>query len=317
MKRFAIGTDIGGSHISCAVIDFEKRSIARGSHVTQDVDNQAPAVEILARWALALGKSIAQTQLQHLAGIGFAMPGPFDYARGVALFTRDVAKYQNLHGLDISEHLKKSLALPADFELRYSNDATAFGVGEAWWGKASAARRFLSLTLGTGLGSAFLDAGIPVVEREDVPAMGCLWHLPFGDDIADASFSTRWFVKRYAQKSGTLLADVKQVADRAADDSLARDVFAEFGANLGNFLGPWLSRFAADMLVIGGNVAAAYPLFGTALEESLRRQRLATAIRLSDLKEDAALIGSARLFQDDFWNQVKPLLPKMGTSSTK
>jgi hypothetical protein len=35
------------------------------------------------------------------------------------------------------------------------------------------------------------------------------------------------------------------------------------------------------------------------------------AIEVSELKEAAALIGSTRLFEDAFWRQVKPLLPKM------
>src|ERR1035441_10556851 len=88
------------------------------------------------------------------------------------------------------------------------------------------------------------------------------------NDLADASFSTRWFIKRYAEKSGNMLAGAKQIAERAATDSLARDVFLEFGTNLGLFLGPLIQKFRAELLVVGGNVSAAYDLFGTALEES-------------------------------------------------
>lgn len=195
--------------------------------------------------------------------------------------------------------------------MRFLNDAIAFGVGEAWIGKAVRVGRVISVTVGTGLGSAFVEQGIPVVEREDVPPKGYIWNLPFNNDLADASFSTRWFIKRYAEKSGNMLAGAKQVAERAATDSLARDVFLEFGRNLGLFLGPLIQKFRAELLVIGGNVSAAYDLFGTALEESLRKQQIGVAIEVSALKEDAALIGSTRLFQDQFWRRVKPLLAKM------
>jgi len=311
MKTIAIGTDIGGSHISCAAIDFQKQFIIKGSLTTQMVNNQASAKEILNNWGIALSKSIAQIDRTRLAGIGFAMPGPFDYAGGIALFTRDVAKDHNLYGINVSRRIKQLLALPAGFDLRYLNDAAAFGVGEAWLGKASGVKRSISITLGTGLGSAFVDNGIPVVEGDFVPRMGSMWHLPFNNDIADASFSTRWFIKRYAQKTGNKLAGVKQVVDRAATDSLAKDVFVEFGTNLGNFMGPWAKKFGADILVIGGNVSAAYNLFGPSLEESLKKQQLSSTIHVSELKEDAALIGSARLLEGNFWNQVKPLLAKM------
>jgi glucokinase len=311
MKTIAIGTDIGGSHISSVAIDFQRQSIIKESLATRVVDNQASAGEILNDWVTTLRKSIAQIDRTRLAGIGFAMPGPFDYAGGIALFTGNVAKYQNLYGINISKRIRELLALPAGFNLRYMNDATAFGVGEAWLGKAAGVKHSISITLGTGLGSTFVNNGIPVVEGNGVPRMGSLWHLPFDNDIADASFSTRWFVKRYAQKSGNELAGVKPMADRAATDPLARDVFVEFGANLGIFLGPWIKKFAADILMIGGNVAAAYNLFGTSLEESLEKQRIATPVHVSELKEDAASIGSARLFEEKFWNRVKPLLSKM------
>ena len=311
MKIIAIGADIGGSHISCAAVDFQKQSIIRESVATQRVNNQAPAGEILENWAAALGKTMAKIDRAQLAGIGFAMPGPFDYTRGIALFTQEVAKYHNLYGVNVSQRLKVLLTLPADFDLRYLNDATAFGVGEAWLGKASGVKRSISITLGTGLGSVFVDNGIPVVAGDLVPRMGSLWHLAFNSDIADASFSTRWFIKLYAQKTGIKLVEAKQVADRAATDPLAKDVFVEFGANLGEFMGPWLRKFGADILVIGGNVSAAYNLFGASLAESFKKQQVTAAIHVSELKEDAASIGSARLFEDRFWRQVKPLLSKM------
>jgi glucokinase len=311
MKTIAIGTDIGGSHITCVAIDFQKQSIIKESLATQAVDNQASAEQILNNWVMTLSRSIAKIDRTQLVGIGFAMPGPFDYAGGIALFTKEVAKYQNLYGINVSERIRELLALPVDFDLRYMNDATAFGVGEAWLGTASGVKHSISITLGTGLGSAFVDNGIPVVEGNFVPRMGSLWHLPFNNDIADASFSTRWFIKRYAQITGNKLAGVKQLAERAATDSLAKEVFVEFGNNLGSFLGPWINKFAADILVIGGNVSAAYNLFGTSLKSSLEKQQIATSVEVSKLKEDAASIGSARLFEENFWNEVKPLLSKM------
>src|ERR1035438_3387389 len=112
------------------------------------------AEEILKNWAVALSKSIAKIDRTQLVGIGFAMPGPFDYAAGIALFTKGVVKYQNLYGINVSERIRELLALPAGLDLRYMNDATAFGVGEAWLGEASGVNRSISITLGTGLGSA-------------------------------------------------------------------------------------------------------------------------------------------------------------------
>jgi glucokinase len=311
MKKIAIGCDIGGSHISCAGINLDNGSILRDSYSSQKVDNKGSAGEILGSWIYALKDSISKIDKSQLAGIGFAMPGPFEYDKGIAKFTSANDKYENLYGIDVGAYLKEKLDLGSSQEVRFINDATAFAVGEAWAGKASLATRSLSVTLGTGFGSAFIDNGIPVVEREDVPQLGCVWHLPFKDSIADDYFSTRWFIKRFAEKSGWHMVGVKEIAQRVASDARAFEVFTEFGQNLGTFLGPWLAKFKADTLVMGGNISAAYHLFGPVFEKSLIEQGLYTFCFISELKEDAALIGSARLFDENSWIQMLPLLPKM------
>ncbi len=311
MKKFAIGTDIGGSHITCAVIDLGKKQLIKASTATQAVDNQASADLILGNWAAALKKSITTIDPKHLAGIGFAMPGPFNYETGIAMFTHEVAKFQSLYEVNVSARLKQLLNLGVDYDLRYMNDATAFAVGEAWIGKAAGVKRSVSITLGTGFGSAFVDAGIPVVKGGSVPKLGCVWHLPFNGAIADESFSTRWFIKQYSAKSGRKVGGVKDIADKAGTDPVAKGIFIEFGTNLGIFLAPILKQFGAETLVIGGNVSGAYSLFGDALEKTLAKQNARISVQISDLMEDAALIGSARLFDDDFWTNVKSLLSSM------
>lgn len=311
MRKLAIGCDIGGSHISCAAIDLGNGSILKETFAFQKINNQGSAEEILESWITALKDSISKIEKHEIVGIGFAMPGPFEYHTGIARFIDANAKYQNLYGIDIGKHIKNKLGLNSSQDVRFMNDATAFAMGEAWAGKASSSNRSLSVTLGTGFGSAFIDSGIPIVDREDVPKLGCVWHLPFNDSIADDYFSTRWFIKRFMEKSGWQMAGVKEIADRVSSDSRALEVFTEFGQNLGLFLGPWLSKFKADTLVMGGNISAAYNLFGMAFEESLKKQNLEIACFISELKEDAALIGSARLFDNFIWEQLLPLLPKM------
>ena len=311
MKQYAIGADIGGSHISCAVIDLEKETIIRDSFATQKVDNQASANDILNSWAIALKKSLSHIDSNQLAGIGFAMPGPFDYEKGIALFTESVAKYQKLYGVNVAVRLKEILGLSEGTDVRFMNDASAFAIGEAWLGKASKVDRSVSITLGTGFGSAFVDNGVVVVDRDDVPKLGCVWHLPYNGGIADDSFSTRWFIKKYAGKTDHQASGVKEIADKAATDNHAKELFIEYGTHLGEFLGPWLNKFNAKALVIGGNVTGAYPLFGKYLEAALQKQNVKATIHISDHMEDAAIIGSARMFDPTFWEKIKHLLSKM------
>ena len=309
-QQYAVGTDIAGSHISCALIDLEHRMILPESRVTSPVDNKASAEEILSVWSETIGDALLGIDTGELAGIGFAMPGPFDYVKGIALF-RLVEKFLGLYGVNVSDGIRKKLDLAPSIPFRYMNDATAFAVGEAWMGTATGTRKSVSITLGTGFGSAFIDDGIPVVDRADTPKMGCVWHLPFKEGIADDYFSTRWYTKKYESLTGISVPGVREIAGEARKDPKIAALFNEFGGDLGSFLGEWLVRFNAEVLVIGGNLAGAADLFMPAFEQSLKELHCQTRIAWSELKEDAAIIGSARLLDPAYWSKIEPLIEKM------
>ena len=309
-KNIAIGVDIGGSHISCAAIDLVSGKILRETLTERSVNNQAQSDIIIAVWAEALSNVLAKVPLEKVKGIGFAMPGPFDYVKGIC-YIRGVAKYENLYGINITDAISGSLDVPEDFLIRFMNDASSFAVGEAWAGSAINAHRSLSITLGTGFGSAFISNRIPIVDGQEVPKLGCIYHLPYKDGIADDYFSTRGLLGRYKRLTGKELDGVKDLAALASHDKLVSDLFTDFGDNLGLFLAPWLKKFNAEIIVIGGNISHAYSLFGDVFEKRLKMENCNSNVALSKLKEDAALLGSAYLLNDEFWKSVQHALPLM------
>lgn len=309
-KSLAIGTDIGGSHITCAAVDIASGKILRDTLSERSVNNQASAGEIIGVWAAAIAGSLNKVLVENVKGIGFAMPGPFDYVLGIC-YIKGVAKYENLYGINVGEAIANTLKVPQEFLIRFMNDASSFAVGEAWAGSANTVRRSLSITLGTGFGSAFISDRIPIVDGPLVPKIGCVYHLPYRDGIADDYFSTRGLLGRYKRLTGRELKGVKELAALAPSEKAVRDLFADFGDNLALFLAPWLNKFDAEILVIGGNISHAYELFGEIFEESLRREKCKCRVALSKLKEDAALMGSAYLLDDDFWKSVQHALPLM------
>jgi len=310
LQNIAIGVDIGGSHITAVAVDMEKHIIIEASRASSPVDNKAEADEILKVWNDTLRKVLKGMQIFNLRGIGFAMPGPFDYVNGICLI-RGVPKYEKLYGINVGKAISSALGLPCDCRVRFMNDASSFAVGEAWAGKAADFRKMMAITLGTGFGSAFLSDRIPVVEGETVPKMGCVYHLPFGNGIADDYFSTRWFISRYKEATGLVAEGVKEIALAAKSDPAVRDIFKEFGTNLGAFLAPWLKRFGAEILVTGGNISHAWELFRETFENELKKAECNTAVAISELKEDAALLGSAYLHDEKFWKAVQPALRLM------
>ena len=307
-KSIAIGADIGGSHILSAAIDIETGAVLENSRVHVRIDNKASAEKIFQDWADCLNGTLERINTEEVNGIGFAMPGAFNYKEGIAMFD-DNDKYENLYGMNVADHLRPLIKIHQNIPLRFHNDASCFAMGVDWYGVAKTYNRSISITLGTGFGSAFIDQGIPIVSREDVPGDGCLWHLPFNDGMADDYFSTRWFIQEYQTRFGEALAGVKEIADQVKSKPEVKAIFNLFGTNLADFLAPWIKKFSPEVIVLGGNVAGAFDFFSPSLYQELDSRGVPTDFKISRLKEDAAIIGSARLLDESFYQQLKDQLP--------
>lgn len=306
-SSYVIGVDVGGSHILSGAVKLHAGTLMDASLFESKIDNKAPRAGILKAWAATINQTLESVKGKHILGVGFAMPGAFNYKTGVALFEGN-EKYESLYDCNIPESLGPLLN-SEKLEMRFLNDATSFAVGEAWKGEAAGKTKALSITLGTGFGSAFIADGIPVTSGETVPEHGCLWHLPFQDGIGDDFFSTRWFTNSYKSLTGKSLPGVKELHDLHKEgDAVAMLLFHEFGINLGKFINTWIQRFNPEVLVMGGNISKAWDLFSTSFHQELDREKLRLEVKVSQLKEHAALLGGARLFDPQAWEKIKKVL---------
>ncbi|MGB5436514.1 MAG: ROK family protein [Maribacter sp.] len=306
--QIAIGVDVGGSHITSAAVNLRTFEILQNSSFSAKINNKASKEIIMQDWCIAINKTIESASLQNRATIGFAIPGPFNYKTGVALFEGDNDKYESLYNVSIPQELPKFIN-SEQVDLRFLNDATAFGVGVSTQGKAKNCKKVIVVTLGTGFGSAFINNGVPQVNSDDVPKDGCLWDKPYKSGISDDYFSTRWCIERYYEITSKRVKGVKEIAEANTEES--RAVFNEFGSNMAEFMIPFVKKFQAEIIVMGGNISKASDLFLPMLKSELQKAGLQTAFEISPLLEDAAIIGSAKLFVPDFWNLVKNELPEL------
>ena len=300
MPKITLGADVGGSHITCRLYDTEHNRFHNDRVIRIPVDSQSSRELILQGWVSAIKETAGDHPLNELGGIGFAMPGPFDYPGGVAWF-KGVQKFEALYGVNVRQELISRLSLPDHFPVKFQNDAVCFAIGESLHGAAARLDRILAITLGTGFGTAFIEKHRPVAGKYGVPEDGFLYHIPFGHSIADDHFSTRWFQQEFKKLTGKSLSGVKELADMALYDEPAASIFKTFGQNLGTFLTPWLTTFQAGGLVIGGNIAASWLLFGPVFLKLLKLNGIQTEVILSELGEDAALMGSASLCNEELF----------------
>jgi glucokinase len=304
MQKLSMGIDIGGSHISCQLFDTNENCLLESSKVRVTVDGKGSKESILNSWVQAIQQTASNNNLKDLAGIGFAMPGPFDYRNGIAWFDKNVDKFHNLTGVDVKAELLQRLDLPIDFPIRFLNDAASFAVGMANVKPVSKFERIIALTLGTGFGTTFIKNGLPSAGEDGVPEDGFLYHVPFQKSIADEYFSTRWFLTEFKNRTGKEISGVKELVELAVNDDTAKEIFTLFGTNLGDFLWPWVQKFNAGCIVLGGNISKSYPLFKAALKSEFKKSGIQPEIAISELDENAALIGSACLCDDAFYKKL-------------
>lgn len=296
-----VGVDIGGSHITSAVVDLNDNRIAEKSLSTSTVNNKGSKESILRTWAAAILKSISAVPKAEITGIGFAMPGPFDYATGRALFERN-DKYEELFGVNIPSELSHYLG-GLLLEMRFVNDAMAFGVGASRNIPNFQDRKIIALTLGTGFGSTFIANGFPDFRPKNASNGGFLWDIPFKDGIADDFFSTRWFLKSFEFRTGEKSRGVRELIQSGHPSVNA--VFKEFSSNLAEFVGPYLQSFEADTLILGGNIAKASNLFIKDFKEHLSSFNSKIHIQIDSGSEASALTGCAQLFDPVFYHSIR------------
>jgi predicted NBD/HSP70 family sugar kinase len=301
--------EMGGSHVTTAAVDLTSGELVPGSRYRAGLDPHADTGTLLGTVAATANRlGAAHTGLAGdrlgaerigLAGgavWGMAVPGPFEYDTGVARY-HGVGKFTALDGVDVGAELAGRI-VPAPAGIRFLNDASAFALG-AWWQAPPATRdrRLAAITLGTGIGSAFLAAGTVVEDGPLVPPSGRVDLLTIDGRPLEDTVSTRALTARYAELTGTRLGGVRELAARADTEPAARDVVTAAMRKLGAAIAPWLAAFGADLVVFGGSVTAAWSLIGPPLRAGLADHDPHLAAHL-DLtvntdSENTALLGAA------------------------
>lgn len=277
------GVDIGGSHITVALVDARTKQLLRHTIRRKMIDSSGSADAIIKAWCAEISASHLICNARMLR-VGLAMPGPFDYENGISLM-KEQGKFTELYGINIKEKLSTILNVPAQ-SIVFENDAACFLEGEMFQSATAYKKPVLGITLGTGLGSSRSHHGI----TEDAD----LWNHPFRDGIAEDYLSGRWFERRYQEVSGSAAIGAKQLAQQANEgDPLAVQVFHEFGETLAEFLTPIIRAESIETVIIGGNISNAYALFSSSLRSKLEQSELYIRLMPSALGEHSALIGAA------------------------
>jgi len=277
--------EIGGTHVTAALVSIGDRAVDAASVRRHELAPDGTRAELV-RSIVGAARRLARPEI---ARWSVATPGPFDYANGIALI-RGLAKLETLYGVDLRAELSAALGVrPRD--VSFLNDAHAFLIGEAWTGAARGHARAMGVTLGTGLGSAFMSRGeIVSADPHVIPPEGRLDLVPFRGIPVEDTLSRRGLRAAYGDDG----PEVVEIARRARDgERHATEVLQRFGVGLGEFLAPWVERFAPTCVVLGGSIARSWDLWAEEFRAACSPDMGLASYGIAEHLDEAPLLGAA------------------------
>jgi len=279
-SSYVLACDIGGTHITSAIVHTQRWEIVPSTLTRIHVNSLAGAKSIFQTWAQAINSCISTFDGQ-ISQIGIAMPGPFEYEKGIS-YMKNQNKYDALYELQITSPLKNELLYPT-VDIRYINDAAAFLQGEVFGRELSNADCILGITLGTGLGSAVWNKGEKAFDAD-------LWKDHYRESIFEEYLVTRWFTKRFYELSGRQESGLKDIIEKHLHTDACQQLLAEYSEQLYDFIHHFSQKHPCNHFIIGGNIAKAWDLINKKQDFS------AFTINTPLYGEKAALIGAASIF---------------------
>lgn len=293
-----IALDVGGTTVKSALCN-DSGDLLTGISTTP-VDSKASKATILESFneiVTILSRAAAKAGLP-LSGLALAFPGPFDYERGICLI-RGVEKYEALYGMNLKSFFRSEVLADGSIPILFDADSWAFARGQYHKGAARGAERFIGLTIGTGLGSAFMERGSIVENERGIPPYGWIGNLPYGKGILDDRVSRRGILARYGELTGEIQGslDVEDLFNLAeSGNTKCMQVFRETGILLATALAPFIEAFHPDCIVMGGKISEAFkymaPALNRRLEELLEKGNVPKILKATGA-DSSALSGVA------------------------
>lgn len=295
---YAIGLDIGGTHITAAVINKTEMKVIDFSLYKESFDSNLPVEQVMNIWKRVINTSIENSKVNGITGVAVCMPGPFDYEKGIC-WIKDQSKYEHFYGLNVRNLILESLNFSKDFPVLFENDAVCFGKGEVFKQQENLSKKVMAVTLGTGLGACFIDKGVSISSGNSVPADGEIYNLPYKEGMAEDYVSVRGLLSHYKSLKEVDLNNGLELYNLAVNgDQSAVKVFETMGEDLAAVVIPWLNNFSADHIIIGGKIANASDLFLSSFNKTLKDSGVEVQVSISTDNEIAALLGAVSFLCD-------------------
>ena len=310
-KPYVVGMDIGGTNTVFGIVDQRGNVLATDSVKTQSYAKIEDYVEAVSSKLIPLIESVGG--VEKIKGMGVGAPNG-NYYNGTIEFAPNLP-WKGV--IPLAALFEEKIGVPTAL----TNDANAAAIGEMTYGAARGMKNFITITLGTGVGSGIVvggyvlyghdgfagELGHTTAVRNNGRACGC------GRSGCLEAYCSAMGVARTAREwlelsdEPSLLRNCdsiasKDVYDAAKEgDKLALKVFEFTGKILGRSLADFIAFSAPEAIVLFGGLARAKEFLTEPILEAMNGNVLnlwknKVQLVYSQLKEsDAAILGASAL----------------------
>ncbi len=306
MKNLVLGIDIGGTNTVYGLVDVIGELYYEHSIKTKYFETMSDLIQSIKNDPEILN------QYQHLIGIGIGAPNGNH-------FTGTIEHAPNLPWHD-TIHLQAITESVFNLPCKITNDANAAALGEMLFGNAQDLKDFVTITLGTGLGSGVIVHGELVYGHDGFA--GEYGHIRVVADGRICGCGRKGCLETYVSATGVTRSikelsspnqstsalvqlsnpnskDVFDYADKG--DPFAIEIVDYTAKMLGNALADFTCFSSPKAFVLFGGVANAGKDFQTKVKQQMEQNMLTifkdkVEIRISSLQDkNAAVLGAAAM----------------------
>jgi glucokinase len=311
-----VGIDIGGTNLKAGLVNEQGLVLAENKMKIANISDPDDLTQTLVDLTRDLART-ASIPVEQIASVGVGVPGAVEIRSGSILYTCNLP----LRNVPVRRLFRKQLNLPLYIE----NDANCAALAEYYAGAGRGSKRFVTITLGTGVGAGVIHNGkifhggngmagevghmVIVYHGEPCPCgrQGC-W-----EQYASANALKRMTAQALEAHPDSILRQVVdenggRVSGQSAfiaarrGDSVGREVCEKYVEYLGIGIVNVINIFQPDTLAIGGGVSneseeqLLFPLRRIVERESIpcNRDKM-TRVVTAELGTRAGIIGAAFL----------------------
>ena len=313
-EKYAIGIDVGGTNTKFGVVNKNGEILIQDRIKTNEKENVEGFIEVLAEKLQPMIDQYGGPEA--FVGIGMGAPNA-NYYQGTIEYAANLKWKGIIPMADIMEEKFK-------IQTKLTNDANAAAVGEMQYGIAKGMKNFITITLGTGVGSGVIIDGKIVLgyngfagelghvivrnggrQHQGTGLCGSLESYASATGVRDTAIE---FLQANPNinsllSSYTIDELTSETVFKCAEqgDVLANEVFEFTGQILGEALATFVHFSAPEAIVLFGGLTKAGDLImkptRQAMEDNLLQVfKNQVKILYSELNEaDAAILGASAL----------------------